>query len=240
MTGMGELHLDVVVQRLERDFGVEVTTGKPQVVYREALQQPAEHRETFQREFEGKAQFGDIELSLTPLDRGSGITISVPDSDEASLQQGWLDELQQSLQQACRAGIHLGYPLTDLEVKVTAIHSASNTTETGLKAAAQKGLSEAAKKGKPTLLEPIMSLEITVPSDYAGQVIGNLQQKRGKVEGMNSRSGLEIIHATTPLSEMFGYMTELRSATKGRGTFSMEFSHFDTAPDETLKRFGLK
>lgn len=240
LTGMGELHLDVVVQRLARDFGVEVTTGKPQVVYREALQQPVKHRETFQREFEGKAQFGDIEINLTPLDRGSGITISVPDSEEAHIQQEWLNELEGSLTQACRAGIHLGYPLTDLEVRITAIHGAGDTTETGLKAAAQKGLSEAARKGQPTLLEPIMSLEITVPSDYAGSVIGGLQQKRGKVEGMNSRAGNEIIHAHTPLSEMFGYMTELRSATKGRGTFSMEFSHFDQAPESTLKRFGLK
>ncbi len=241
LTGMGELHLEVVVQRLSRDFGVEVTTGKPQVVYREALQQPVEHRETFQREFEGKTQFGDIEISLTPLPRGSGITVSLPEAEEvAALQTSWLEELQQSLEQSCRAGIHIGYPLTDLEVKVTAIHAISDTTETGLKAAAQKGLSEAARKGKPTLLEPVMALEITVPTDYAGQVIGGLQQKRGKVEGMQSRSGLEIIKALTPLSEMFGYMTELRSATKGRGTFTMEFSHFDTAPEETLKRFGLK
>jgi elongation factor G len=239
LTGMGELHLDVVVQRLERDFGVEVNTGQPQVVYREALQQPVVHRETFQREFEGKAQFGDIEISLTPLERGSGVEITVPDRETGGVQKAWLDELGQSLEQACRAGVHIGYPLTDLKVEVTAIHSPGNTTETGLKAAAQKGISEAARKGKPTLLEPIMELEIIVPSDYAGQVIGGLQQKRGKVEGMNSRSGMEIIKATTPLSEMFGYMTELRSATKGRGTFSMEFSHFDLAPVETLKRFGL-
>ncbi len=240
LTGMGELHLDVIVQRLARDFGVEVTTGKPQVVYREALQKPVAHRETFHREFEGKTQFGDIALGLTPTERGSGIAITLPDSEAAALPQAWLDELRQSLEQACRAGVHIGYPLTDLAIAVTAIHSPGTTTETGLKAAAQKGLSEAARKGKPTLLEPIMELEIIVPSDYAGQVIGGLQQKRGKVEGMQSRSGMEIIKAATPLSEMFGYMTELRSATKGRGTFSMEFSHFDLAPEETLKRFGLK
>ena len=241
LAGMGELHLEVLVQRLARDFGVEVNTGKPQVVYREALQQAVEHRETFQREFEGKAQYGDIEISLTPLERGSGINISIPTVDQTtSIPAAWLEELESGLEQACRAGIHLGYPLTDLDVKITRIHSSGDTTETGLKAAAQRGLTEAARKGKPTLLEPIMSLEITVPSDYAGQVIGGLQQKRGKVEGMASKSGIEIISATTPLSEMFGYMTELRSATKGRGTFTMEFSHFDTAPDETLKRFGLK
>jgi len=240
LTGMGELHLDVVVQRLARDFGVEVTTGKPQVVYREALQQPVTHRESFQREFEGKSQFGDLEMNLTPLERNSGIRVIVPAAETAGVPQAWLDELESSLTQACRAGLHVGYPLTDLEVQVTTIHTPGNATETGLKAAAQKGLFEAARKGKPTLLEPIMELEIIVPSDYAGQVIGGLQQKRGRVEGMQSRSGMEIIKAATPLSEMFGYMTELRSATKGRGTFSMEFSHFDQAPDETLKRFGLK
>ena len=240
LAGMGELHLEVVVQRLARDFGVEVNTGRPQVVYREALQAPVEHREVFQREFEGKAQFGDIEISLTPLPRGSGVKISLPDGEQTSaLPTAWLQDLLQGIEQACQSGVHLGYPLTDLDVRITAIHSIGNTTETGLKAAAQRGLSEAARKGKPTLLEPIMSLELTVPADYAGKVMGSLQQKRGKVEGMQSRSGNEIIRALTPLSEMFGFMTELRSATKGRGIFTMEFSHFDMAPDETLKRFGL-
>jgi len=241
LAGMGELHLEVIVQRLARDFGVEVNTGKPQVVYREALQQAVQHRETFAREFEGKAQYGDIEISLTPLKRGSGITITVPTTEEATaIPATWLEELKPGLEQACRSGIHVGYPLTDLDVKITKIHPTGDTTVTGLKAAAQRGLTEAARKGKPTLLEPIMELEIIVPSDYAGQVIGGLQQKRGKVEGMNSRAGNEIIRAHTPLSEMFGYMTELRSATKGRGMFSMEFSHFDIAPAETLRRFGLK
>lgn len=241
LAGMGELHLEVIVQRLLRDFGVEVTTGRPQVVYREALQLPVEHREVFKREFEGKIQFGDIEINLTPLERGEGISISLPATDETtSLPTAWLEELQLSLEQACQGGVHLGYPLTDLEVRITAIHNPGDTTETGLKAAAQKGLSEAARKGKPTLLEPIMSLELIIPTDYAGKVMGSLQQKRGKVEGMENRIGNEIIRALIPLSEMFGYMTELRSATKGRGTFTMEFSHFDDAPEETLKRFGLK
>lgn len=241
LAGMGELHLEVMVQRLARDFGVEVTTGRPQVVYRESLKKAVSHREIFEREFEGKSQFGDVQLRLTPLARGEGLQVVVPRNEEsAAVNSVWLDDLEQSLMLGSNTGAGLGFPLTDLEVRVEAINNSSGkTTEAGLKAAAQKGLSEAARKGGMVLLEPVMQLEITVPAEGSGKVLGSLQQKRGRVEGMQSHGGMEVIRALTPLSEMFGYMTELRSATKGRGTFTMEFSHFDNAPNEVLQRYGL-
>jgi elongation factor G len=238
LAGMGELHLEVMVQRLVREFGVAVTTGRPQVVYRESLKKSVTHRELFEREFEGKSQFADIELSLTPLARGEGQRVVVP-REESAVESTWLDELEQSLLVGLQSGPGLGYPLTDLEIRVAIDNSSGRTTVAGLKAAAQKGLNAAAQKGGMVLLEPVMQLEITVPSEDAGKVFSGLQQKRGRIEGMESHAGGEVIRALTPLSEMFGYMTELRSATKGRGTFTMEFSHFDNAPCEVMKRYGL-
>ncbi|ORJ61277.1 elongation factor G [Geothermobacter hydrogeniphilus] len=238
LTGMGELHLEVVTRRLADDFGVAVITGRPQVVYRESIRRNVEHREIFQRETEGKIQAGDVLLALTPLARGEGVIIELP--KEELLPAEWRSALEESLELACRAGARTGYPLTDLRVEAREVPIESGvTTETGLRAAAQRGLTMAARDAGILLLEPLMMLEITTPEEFAGKVLGSLQQKRGQVEGMTPQGGMELIRARVPLSEMFGYMTELRSATRGRGTFSMEFSHFDRAPDETQQRFGL-
>ncbi|PNU19237.1 elongation factor G [Geothermobacter hydrogeniphilus] len=238
LTGMGELHLEVVTRRLADDFGVAVITGRPQVVYRESIRRSVEHREIFQRETEGKIQAGDVLLALTPLTRGEGVIVDLPKED--LLPAEWRSALDESLNLACRAGARTGYPLTDLRVEVREVPIESGvTTETGLRAAAQRGLAMAARNAGVLLLEPLMMLEITTPEEFAGKVLGSLQQKRGQVEGMTPLGGMELIRARVPLSEMFGYMTELRSATRGRGTFSMEFSHFDRAPDETQQRFGL-
>jgi elongation factor G len=239
LTGMGELHLEIITDRLEREFGVRVKTGRPQVVYRETLTRPIEHHEVFHRDVEGKVQGGEISLCLTPLPRGSGIQLSLPDQ-VAPLTPEMLAAVRESLVQGCAAGVQTGYPLTDVEVRVTNIpFQPGFTTIQGLCAAAQRGLALAGREGKPTLLEPVMSLELSVPGDYAGRVMGTLQQKRGRIEGMQVRCTLEVIRAQVPLSEMFGYMTELRSATKGRGTYTMEFSHFDLAPAEVRQRSGV-
>jgi len=240
LTGMGELHLDIVTDRLRREFGVHVKTGRPQVVYRETLQRPVGRREVFHRDIDGRVHGGEILLQLTPLERGEGLQLEFSEQAQASLPAEMLTALRQSLEQACLGGVRSGYPLTDLAVRVLeAPWQNGVTTELGLRAAAQRGVALGAREGAPTLLEPIMALELTVPSEYAGRVIGTLQQKRGRIEGMLSRGDAEIIRACVPLAEMFGYMTELRSATKGRGTFTMEFSHFDQSPEQTLRRFGF-
>jgi elongation factor G len=147
--------------------------------------------------------------------------------------------LENSLLQSCSTGGLTGYPLTDVGVTVVeAPFEPGVTTEIGLRAAAQRCLALAARDASPVLLEPIMSLELITPSDYTGKVLGSLQQKRGRVEGISARGDMEVIRATVPLAEMFGFMTELRSATRGRGTFTMEFSHFDLAPADTLQKLG--
>ncbi len=238
LTGMGELHLEVVVDRLARDFHVQVQTGRPQVVYRETLTRARDHREVFEREIDGRLHHGEVALRLEPLPRSSGLEIVLP--DENALALPWRALLDESLRQACRGGVRAGYPLTDLRIRVTeAPVRQGTTTDLGMRAASQRGFALACREAGPTLLEPVMALELTVPNDYTGKVLGSLQQKRGQVEGMQSRGAADVIRAKVPLVEMFGYMTELRSATKGRGTYTMEFSHFDQAPAETLKKFNF-
>ena len=241
LTGMGELHLEVIVDRLERDFGVGTQTGRPQVVYRETICSEVEQREQFEREIDGKMHFGGIHLRLMPVPRKTGLTIQIP----PQVLEAWPEEmgrlLERKILDACQAGPVAGYPLTDLLVQVLAApYEPGKTSDLGISAAINRALALALRNGKPTLLEPIMALELTTPTDFTGRVMGSLQQKRGQVEGVTSRPGQDVIRATVPLFEMFGYMTELRSATKGQGGFSMEFSHFDQAPIGTLQKFGLK
>jgi len=241
LTGMGELHLDVVVRRLEKDFGVGVKTGRPQVVYRETLRGSAEYRDRFHREVDGKVHAAEILLRVSPQGRGEGVKIVLPPEGSSSLPQELSAVLHESLGQACAAGAGSGYPLTDIFIEVLDVPFEQGvTSEPGIRAASHRALSLAVREALPAILEPVMALELTVPSEYAGKVLGTLQQKRGRVEGMNSLGDTEIIKALVPLSEMFGYITELRSATKGRGTFSMEFSHYDIAPAETQRRVGFR
>jgi len=240
LTGMGELHLEVMLERLRRDFRLEVNSGRPQVVYRETLTRKTEHHEVFEREIEGKMQRAEMVIALQPLKRGEGLKLDIVQSEENPLSEELHELLENSLRDACRGGVRAGYPLTDLGVRITSlVYDQSQASALALRAASQRGLAMAAQKGAATLLEPVMSLELVVPGEFSGKVYGSLQQKRGRVEGSETRGELEVIDAKVPLVEMFGYMTELRSATKGRGSFSMEFSHFDQAPAETLKRHGF-
>ena len=239
LNGMGELHLEIIIDRLARDFGVHVKTGPPKVVYRETVKTPVERREKFQREMEGKIQEGEILLRLSPGPRGSGIAILLPDPEGSPLPADLHPVVEESLRQACNAGCRTGYPLTDLIVEVLEVpFQPGLTTELGLRIAAHRGLAEAAA-AVLELLEPVMALEIIAPAEHAGRVLGALQQKRSRVEGIEARDGEQVIAARVPLAEMFGYMTDLRSATKGRGAFTMEFSHFDSAPAEIRHKLGL-
>ncbi len=240
LTGMGELHLEIITDRLLREFGVQVKSGAPRVVYRESIQRRVEHREYFQREVEGRIQKGEALLRITPLKRGAGVRIVLPPTEVLPLTLEQRRNLEQFLLQSCEAGCCSGYPLIDLEIRILeAPFEQGTTTELGLRIAARKGLVMAVKSADPVLLEPVMALELTVPAEAAGKVLGGLQQKRGRVEGIDTRDDLETIRALAPLSGMFGYMSELRSATKGRGSYTMEFSHYDRAPVEIQRQFGL-
>lgn len=240
LTGMGELHLEVVVQRLKTDFGVETQTGRPQVVYRETVCCGTQQHEIFEREIDGKIHYGEVRISISPTIRKSGIDIDIPEQ----LLTDWPVDLAQLISEkftaAGQSGTVTGYPLTDLQLSLTAApYNSNKTTELGISAAISRAISKGLNQAKATLLEPVMILELVAPSEYTGKVMSSLNQKRGQVEGITSRPGQDTIRATVPLLEMFGYMTELRSATKGQGSFTMEFSHFDQAPPETLKQFGL-
>lgn len=241
LTGMGELHLEVVTDRLEREFAVRIKTGRPQVVYRETITRAVERQELYRSEFEGKIQGGEVHFRLTPLPRGAGLVILVPPAAELGIAPELAAAVSATIGQACSAGCRTGYPLTDLEVRVTAIPvEAGITTEAGIRAAAGRGVLQAAREGLPLLLEPVMAMEIVAPSAYAGKVLGSVQQKRGRIEGITTQGELDTVRAQVPLAEIFGYMTELRSATKGRGTYTMEFARFEPAPPEVQRRFGLE
>ena len=241
LSGMGELHLEVVLRRLADDFGVEVNAGQPQVVYRESVTAEVCHTEVFERELEGKVQRGEVRLRLMPRERGAGNEILLPPAETEGLSPEMRLALEETLRMAVQAGVQIGYPMVDLAVVVEAVPvTPGETSVLGVRAAAQRGLTLAARAARPVLLEPVMTLEITSPNEFSGKVLGGLQQKRGRIEGMESRDVIDIVRAHVPLSEMFGYMTELRSATQGRGSFTMEFSHYDRAPDSVLEKFGLK
>lgn len=238
LTGMGELHLEIIIDRLGREYGVQVKTGRPRVVYREALRQQVLHREKFQRTAERGMEAAEVVLRLSPLPRGSGVRILPPPG--TPLTPDLLAALEESLQQGCQSGCRTGYPLTDLEVQVLEVSlEAGAAGEPGLRAAALRGLVLAARDGAPLLLEPIMSLELEIPAENLGKVLASLKQKRGRVEGLDRRGESELVRTTVPLAEMFGYMTELRSATRGRGTYTMEFLRFEEAPAEIQEQFDL-
>ncbi|MEN8729618.1 MAG: elongation factor G, partial [Desulfuromonadales bacterium] len=226
LTGMGELHLEVVLRRLVDDFGIDVNAGQPQVVYRESVSTEVRHTEIFEREIDGKAQRAEVTLLVAPRERGAGIDIVVPPPGAEGLSAEICLALEETLHLAVQSGVQLGYPMVDLSIVVERVPiTPGETTAIGVRAAAQRGLTLAVRAAKPVLLEPVMELEITAPNEFSGKVHGGLQQKRGRVEGMESRDVVDIVRAYVPLAEMFGYMTELRSASQGRGSFTMEFSH---------------
>ena len=242
LTGMGELHLEIIIDRLRREYGVQVKTGRPRVVYRETLRQPIERHEFFHREGgEKRPETAEVVLRLTPLPRGSGVRIKLP-KPQPPITPELMAAVEQSVHEGCMAGCRTGYPLVDIEVRVLEIPVEPGVpvpSEGALRAAVRRGITMAAREARPMLLEPIMSLELELPTESLGRVLGSLQQKRGRVEGLDKRADLEVVRATVPLAEMFGYMTELRSATKGRGSYTMEFQGFQEAPAEVQAQFGL-
>ncbi len=241
LTGMGELHLEVVVQRLKTDFGVDTQTGRPQVVYRETIRCACQHHEQFEREIDGKTHYGEVTIRLNPQPRKQGLTIDIPTDVLAPWPPEMAQRIKEQLHQACLSGPVAGYPLTDLTLTLTkAPYDSHRVTDLGMSAAISRAVYQALRDSSPTLLEPLMALELTTPSDYTGRVMSSLNQKRGQIEGISSRPGQDLIRASVPLLEMFGYMTELRSATKGQGSFTMEFSHFEQAAAEILNKFGVK
>jgi len=230
LAGMGELHLDIIIDRMRREFKVETNVGKPQVAYRETFKVPARVEGKFVRQSGGRGQYGHVWVEFEPLEPGSGNQF---DSKivGGSVPREYIAPAQQGIEEAMKNGVLAGFPLVD--VKATIVDGSYHdvdSSEMAFKIAGSMALKAAKEKCQPVLLEPIMKVEVTVPEEYMGDVMGMLNSRRGRIEGMDSRGGAQIIRAKVPLSEMFGYSTTLRSGTQGRGVFSMELSHYEEVP----------
>jgi elongation factor G len=231
ISGMGELHLEIIADRLKREFRVEGNLGKPQVAYKETIKAMAEAEGKYIRQSGGRGQYGHVIIRAEPKERGSGFEF-VDAIKGGVIPKEFIPAVRKGIEAAMEKGILAGYPLVDLKVTLFdgSFHEV-DSSEFAFKIAGEIALKEAAKKAKPTLLEPIMKIEIVVPEEYFGDVIGDLSSRRGKIEETIDRMKTKIIRAKVPLAEMFGYATDLRSLTKGRGSFTMEFDHYEEVPE---------
>lgn len=230
ISGMGELHLEIIVDRLKREFKVEANVGKPQVAYRETIQARAEAEGKYIRQSGGRGQYGHVWLTVEPQESGKGFEF-VNKIVGGAVPKEYIPAVEKGVREAMTSGVVAGYPMVDFKVTLTdGSYHEVDSSEMAFKIAASMGFKEATKRANPALLEPIMDLEVIVPEEYMGDVIGNLSSKRGKILGMKMRGGAQVISAQVPLAEMFGYATDLRSMTQGRGVFTMQFAHYDVVP----------
>ncbi|MBB3132065.1 elongation factor G [Paenibacillus rhizosphaerae] len=240
LAGMGELHLDIIIDRMRREFKVETNVGKPQVAYRETFRQAARVEGKFVRQSGGRGQYGHVWVEFEPLEAGTG---SQFDSKivGGSVPREYVQPALNGIEEAMKNGVLAGFPLVDIKATIVdgSYHDV-DSNEMAFKIAGSMALKAAKDKCKPVLLEPIMKVEVTVPEEYMGDVMGMLNSRRGRIEGMDSRSGAQIIRAKVPLSEMFGYSTTLRSGTQGRGVFSMELSHYEEVPKNIAEEIVSK
>ena len=242
IAGMGELHLDIIVDRMRREFKVEANVGAPQVSYRETFRASTQAEGKFVRQSGGKGQYGHVWIEFTPNEEGAGFEF------ENAIVGGvvpreYIPAVEAGLKDAMENGVLAGYPLVDIKAKLyDGSYHDVDSSETAFKVAASMALKAAAKKAQPAILEPMMAVEITVPEEYFGDVMGHVNARRGRVEGSEVRGNAQIVKGMIPLSEMFGYATTLRSATQGRGTFSMTFNHYEDVPksiaEEIIKKNG--
>ena len=235
IAGMGELHLDIIVDRLKREFKVECNVGKPQVAYKETIRNKVKVQGKFIRQSGGKGQYGDVWFEMEPLEPGKGIEFESKIVGGA-VPKEYIKPIEQGMREAAETGVLAGYPVTDVKVTlVDGSYHEVDSSEMAFKIAASMAFKEGCKQAKSVILEPIMKVEITVPEEYMGDVIGDINSRRGRMEGMDSQDGMQEIHAFVPLSEMFGYATDLRSKTQGRGTYTMEPSHYEEVPKSVLE-----
>jgi len=231
ISGMGELHLEIIVDRLKREFNVDANVGRPQVAYRETVSKPAEKvRGKFVRQTGGSGQYGDVVINLYPQQPGDGYEFS----DKivgGKIPKEYIPAVDAGIREAMDSGILAGYPVVDVKVElIDGSYHEVDSSERAFKIAGSMAFKEALKRAKPKLLEPVMLVEVTTPEDYLGDVMGNLNGRRGRVEGMEPVGNAQVIRAIVPLAEMFGYATDIRSMSQGRATFHMEFDHYEEVP----------
>ena len=235
IAGMGELHLDIIVDRLKREFKVECNVGKPQVAYKETIRKKVKVQGKFIRQSGGKGQYGDVWFEMEPLEPGKGIEFESKIVGGA-VPKEYIKPIEQGMREAAESGILAGYPVIDFKATlVDGSYHEVDSSEMAFKIAASMAFKEGCKQAKAVILEPIMKVEITVPEEYMGDVIGDVNSRRGRMEGMDGVDGMQEIHSFVPLSEMFGYATDLRSKTQGRGTYTMEPSHYEEVPKSVFE-----
>jgi elongation factor G len=237
ISGMGELHLEVLVDRMRREFKVEANVGRPQVAYRETITRPARAQGRFVRQSGGRGQYGDVVLEIEPLEKGKGFEFEDKIFGGA-IPKEYIPAVQAGVKEALSTGVVAGYPVVDVKVTlVDGSYHEVDSSEMAFKIAGSIGFKEAMQKGAPVLLEPIMKVEVTCPEEFTGDVMGDLAARRGNIEGMQPRAGgVTGISAMVPLAEMFGYATTLRSMTQGRATFTMEFHHYNSISDSLKEK----
>ena len=233
--GMGELHLEVLMDRMEREFGVRANLGRPQVAYKETITALAEGESKYVRQTGGRGQYGHCKIIVEPLKRGAGFKF-VDDTKSGVIPKEFVPSVEKGIKEAMETGVIAGFPVTD--VKVTIIDGSYHEVDSSsiaFKIAGSLAFKDAVSKGNPILLEPIMSLEVVAPDEYLGDIVGDINARRGKIDEMEMRGGSRVMKAFVPLEEMFGYATTLRTLTQGRGVFSMEFFRYDTIPSPIME-----
>ena len=240
ISGMGELHLEILVDRMKREFKVEANIGKPQVAYRETITQKVNAEGKFIKQSGGRGKYGHVEIELEPNESGKGFEF-INAIVGGSIPKEYIPAVSAGIQEAMRNGVVAGYPVVDIKAKLyDGSYHDVDSDELSFKVAGSMAFKNGSQKAKPILLEPIMSVEVVTPEDYLGDVMGDLNSRRGKIEGFSARRDAQVIKALVPLSEMFGYATVLRSMTQGRAIYSMQFDHYQQVPQSIAEEIAEK
>jgi elongation factor G len=230
IAGMGELHLEIIVDRLLREFKVGANVGKPQVAYKETIRTASKAEGKFVRQSGGRGQYGHVYIELEPAEAGKGFEF-VNKIVGGTIPREYVPAVEKGVKEAMDTGVLAGYPVVDVKaVLYDGSYHEVDSSEMAFKIAGSMAFKEAARKAKPVILEPIMSVEVVTPEEYMGDVMGDLNSRRGKIQSMEKRGNAQVIKAEVPLSEMFGYATDLRSKTQGRATYTMQFAHYEDVP----------
>jgi len=240
ISGMGELHLEIIVDRMMREYKVEANVGKPQVAYRETIRRHAEAEGKYIRQTGGRGQYGHVKIYLDPQEPGKGYEF-VNDIVGGVVPKEYIKPVDQGIQEALEGGVLAGYPMVDVKATLfDGSYHEVDSNEMAFKIAGSMAVKEAARKASPVLLEPVMAVEVVTPEDYAGTIMGDLSSRRGRIEGMEHRAGSQVIKAIVPLAEMFGYATHMRSSTQGRAEYSMHFARYEEAPRSVAEEIIAK
>jgi elongation factor G len=238
--GMGELHLEIIVDRLLREFRVEANVGKPQVAYRETIRKPAEAQGKFVRQTGGRGQYGDVYIEVEPAAAGEGFSFENKIVGGA-VPKEYVPAVEKGIREALQTGVLAGYPMVDIKVRLTdGSYHEVDSSEMAFKIAGSMGFKEACRRGKPTLLEPVMDVEVVTPEEYMGAIVGDLNSRRGRIISMEARGTSQVIRANVPLGQMFGYATEMRSMTQGRATYTMQFARYEEVPTAIAEEIMAK